>query len=281
MAVAPCIEIETPPAPPSIEIPQFGILEAARQGLYDIPDPSVYLLKMQDLLANAMAPLRRFLDLLGIILALKDCITAVIDALLPPSPGPIIECLEKFGIALEKIIALVPPLNYIPLLVDLCSYAVQTIDEIWALFQLLDERITEQKARLATALELGDLELAHVADCQTGEINALVVNAGDLLRMLQPLFEVILTPLAALVPGPPGKQMKQTIKTLSDIPGTIAAVQDGIRNQTAGVAVLGTLLDTMFSMREAIRFMHNLLLPLAAGRSGSIASKSAPDLVNF
>ena len=63
--------------------------------------------------------------------------------------------------------------------------------------------------------------------------------------------------------------------------GTIAAVQDSIRNQTAGVAVLGTLLDTMFSMREAIRFMHNLLLPLAAGRSGSIASKSAPDLVNF
>ena len=63
MTVVPCITLGDPPALPQLDIPQFGVLQAARQSLYDLPDFSVYIMSMQNAAAAALAPLRRFLEL--------------------------------------------------------------------------------------------------------------------------------------------------------------------------------------------------------------------------
>ena len=73
MTTVPCLEMPALPELPSLEIPQFGVLEAARQSLYDLPDLSVYLMSMQELAGNALAPLRRFLEMIEVIVAIKSC----------------------------------------------------------------------------------------------------------------------------------------------------------------------------------------------------------------
>jgi len=106
MAIAACLNVDPPPPTPQLEIPQLGIFKVARDSLYDLPDLSKYILKLQDATALALAPIRRFLDVIAVLIAIKRCISAVPDSLLPPNPSAILECIEDLTKEIEKKLGL-------------------------------------------------------------------------------------------------------------------------------------------------------------------------------
>lgn len=276
MSLAACLELPAPPIPPTIVLPNFGSLQAARQSLYDLPDLSNYIMRLQDVAALALAPLRRFLEMIEVFVAVKECITAIPDALMPPSPTPIYNCLKALAKVFVQLLQYIPPFNYIPTIIDLCDYMIITVDEVVGLFTLLDDKINQQKAILAEALELGDLELIDITDCVSGETNALVINSMDILKYFTPLLSVILSPIARLMPVP---ILREKLKELADIPQTLNDIQETIE-ATEGPPVLDSLVETMFVLRNMMIVVANVLSPFV-GQAANRQPVAAPTFDNF
>ena len=276
MTIANCLELPAPPTLPPLTIPNFGILQTARQSLYDMPDLSNYIMRLQDTAAVALAPLRRMLEIMEVLLAFKQCMQAVPAALLPPSPKPILDCLKSLVKAFTLLLQYIPPFNYIPTLIDLMDYVIVVIDEIVAFFQLLDDRITEQKVELEAALELGDLELASIIDCVSAETTQLIVNAMDILKFIQPLITTMLDPLSRLIPV---AILKEKLEELADIPSALVQIQTDIE-ATAGIPVITPLLQVMYIIRNVAVVVANTVAPLV-GKAASREPEEAPVFVNF
>lgn len=275
MAVVPCIELGDPPALPELEIPQFGILQAARQSLYDLPDFSVYIMSMQNAAAVALAPLRRFLEMVEIILAIKSCQQAVIDALLPPSPGPIIDCLKDLIKAIARIASFFPPLEYVKTALSLAKFAIQILDEVISLFELLDQRITQLKENIDLSLELGDLELGAINDC-AGGMTPIVVNSMDILKFVTPMLKIMLEPLARLIPIP---ALRKMVKDIANFPALLTNAQSAIES-AQGPPVLGDLMEMIVQMRNIAVLMYNTLSPVV-GRDPDMRPRTVPSFQNF
>lgn len=276
MTTVPCLEMPNPPELPKLDIPQFGVLEAARQSLYDLPDLSTYLMSMQELASNALAPLRRFLELIEIILAIKSCQEAIIDALLPPSPGPIIECVKDLIKAIARLVSFFPPFEYVKTLLSLDLYIISVIDEVVGLFVFLDERITEAKQGIIQALELGDIDLGAIHDCSGEQAYKLIFNMMDILKYVTPLLSILLAPIARLVPIP---ELRDMIKSLADIPKTLTNIQSEI-GDAQGPPALGSLLEAIVAIRNIASWMYNVLAPVV-GRDGDLQPVRLPTLQNF
>jgi hypothetical protein len=277
MAIADCLELPPPPQLPRLEIPQFGLLEAARQSLYDLPDLSNYIMRLQDAAALALAPLRRFLELLEVLISIEACFFAIIDALFPPSPGPIIDCLKEFAKSLARLLAYIPPFPYVQVILDLCDYTILLVDEIVALFQLLDAKLSEYKVTLADALELGDLELAAITDCAGTETTALTLNLMDTLKFVTPLITVIVTPIARLIPIP---AVSDQLIALSNIPATLDSIKGDLES-TEGPPVVEDLVTAMFSLRNIAVTIYNLLAPVVGKPSDRQIAPQVPKFVNI
>jgi len=211
-----------------------------------------------------------------VVIAFKECIQAIPDALLPPSPGPIIDCLKALFKVFALLLKYIPPFNYLQTLVDLMDYVIAIVDEVSALFVLLDDKITEQLQIAADALTLGDLELVAISDCVTGEANVLVVNAMDILKFITPLIKTMLEPLARLMPEP---TLRQKLTELANIPAQLEALQATIE-ETTGPPVLSPLLETMFILRDIAVIVANVIAPLAGG-SANRQPVDPPVLVNL
>lgn len=275
MAVIPCLYLGDPPALPELEIPQFGILQAARQSLYDLPDISTYIMTLQNAAAAALAPLRRFLELIEVILAIKNCQQAVIDALIPPSPGPIIECLKDLIEAIARLASFFPPLEYVKTALSLAKFAIQILDAIISLFELLDSRITELKVNLELAVELGDLELGAINDC-AGGMTPIIVNSMDIMKFITPMLSILLDPLSRLLPIP---ELREMADSIANFPELLTDAQSAIEG-AEGPAVLGDLIELIVQIRNIAVVMYNILAPVV-GRDADLKQRTVPTLVNF
>lgn len=276
MTIAECLHLPAPPQLPPLTIPNFGILETARQSLYDMPDLSNYIMRLQDVAAVALAPLRRMLELMEVLTAFKQCIQSIPDALLPPSPEPILDCLKNLFKVFALLLQYIPPFNYIPTLLDIMDYAIIVIDELVAFFQLLDARITVQKGALEAALELGDLDLGSIIDCVSGETKQLVLNSMDIVKFMSPLLSTMLEPLSRLIPN---SVLKDKLEELVEVSDTLDQIQVDIEG-SAGVPVLEPLLQAMFIIRNAAVIVANAVAPLI-GKAASREPRSIPTFVNF
>jgi hypothetical protein len=217
------------------------------------------------------------LEMIEVILAVKNCLQAVLDALLPPSPGPLLECFKGLLQAIARLASYFPPFNYVKAALSIMAFAVAIIDEVVALFVELDIRITEYKEVATEALTLGDLELAGMADCATGEITPLVVNSMDLLIMITPLISLMLEPLVRLIPDP---TLREEFQKLSNLPETLEIIKEGI-SEVGGIPGLDTLLDTMWTARNVVIQMYKVLAPVVGASSSGMTVMSMPTLVNL
>ena len=276
MTLAQCLELPTPPALPPLRIPNFGVLETARQSLYDLPDLSNYIMRLQDSAAAALAPLRRMLEIMEVMVAIKQCMSAIPDALLPPSPGPILDCLKALFKAFALLLQYIPPFNYIPTLIDLLDYVIIVVDEVVNLFTLLDNKITAQIATLTTAIDLGDLELAAMTDCASGESQVLILNSMDILQFTTPLISAMLSPISRLVPE---SILKEKLEQLATISTQLEDIEETI-GQTPGVPVIGPMLDTLTLLRNLAIIVANTVAPIISG-DASRQPRDFPTFVNF
>jgi hypothetical protein len=277
MTVPICLLLSNPPVIPSLFVPPLGELQAARQSLYDLPDLSQNIMRLQDLAALAVAPLRRMLEMVEVILAIKNCLQAVLDSLLPPSPGPLLECFKGLIQAIARLASYFPPFTYVKTALSIMAFAIAVIDEVVALFVQLDIRITEYKEVATAAVSLGDLELATMADCATGETTPLIINAMDLLITITPLISLMLEPLVRLIPDP---TLREEFKKLANLPETLTTIKEGIE-QVGGVPGLETLLDVLWTARNVIVQMYKILAPVVGADAGGLSVMTRPTLVNL
>lgn len=280
MAVVDCIELSNPPDALSLEVPQFGVLESVRQSFYDLPDPSTYLMQFFGSTQLALAPLRRFLDMLEILLAIQECINSVVDAVATLSPKPIIDSLAGLVKALGRITTLFPPLSYIPPMIDLTRLVITVIDQLLDFFEFVDGRISALKASLDYAIELGDTDLAAIVDCATDDLNKQMVSNFDILRGIVPLLQLLMTPITRLIQNPAlRKALEPILGAGDDLIAGVEDVSDQILSD-AGVPVLDTLLTPLVVMRNSVAQLHNIVAPIV-GRAPNLTTRSLPDYDNL
>lgn len=276
MAVPICITLDDPPEPPSINLPFLGELQAVRQSLYDLPELSTYLMQLQGNLTVSLTPLRGFLELLEIVILIKNCVESLIDALMPPRPGPIIDCFKNLAAAFKRLTKLFPPWSYVHTMLDVVDYIFAMTDEVYALFQELDDRITSVAGVLDLATARNDTDLAALLDCTSDETRLLTVNAAEALSLIVPLAKLFLEPLARITGS---SQMKDALQALDSLNGTVSSLKDSYR-QAVSLPVLSPLLTAIDSMRKALAIVYNVAAPIV-GRTGNKYVSPPPALTHL
>lgn len=259
MAIPICIEVPLPPEPPKITMLQFGVLEKARESLYSLPDPSRYLLALQDQLAVALMPVRQFLEMLEMINAIVACILAVKDAISKLSPGPLISCFGNLLEAFMRLLQWIPPIPYIKIMLDVMGFALELINEVVLLFVVLDNKIGEYRNALAAAADLSDLSMESTLTCAQSEIRALAINGIDAIRLIKPLIDVLMNSIGRLVPS---SELQDAVAKYNEVSGSIGNLKSAIASGPAIPTGLGTIVTVMASMTQAIATLHNTLAPI-------------------
>lgn len=293
-----CINISVPGAPPQLNIPHFGLLQKGWDALGKIPDPSELLAAFQDQLAIALAPVRRFLEIVEVFLSLQQCVTAIPDAITSLSPGPIFDCIEQLAKTIARVLSWLPPLSYVRLALDIMAYCIDLVDEILAFFTLLDSKITDYINTMANAQLVGDIELIAIVNCGLSGIRPTIVTALDMLKFIQPICDVLMDMFLRLIPS---DQMREGVKkykeagdymttardelasdggqtALTPYPGKEAVAK--VQNVLVPVPPLSPLLEGMNTARNAVVLLHNILAPII-GDDTRKEGRSLPEYDNF
>jgi hypothetical protein len=277
-----CDTVPLPPAPPSIDIPHFGTLAKAWEGLYSIPKASDLLAQFQDQLAVALAPVRRYLELIEILTSLYACTQAIPKAILWLNPSPIYDCIENLAKAIARILSWVPPMAYIRMYMDLANYCISLIDEILDWFGELDDILTDYIETFLEAELLDDQELQQILECSASDIRPRLKIAMNLLAFVKPINDMLINVFIRLIPDANTvKALKKAKKayeeaneymelasavvdagggSLPEIPGFSHTPPE--QHQLVPVPPLGPLLYTMTNTQNAMVLIYNALAPL-------------------
>ena len=296
--VVQCISIDVPGAPPQLNLPHFGILTKGWGALGKIPDPGDLLAQFQDQLALAMAPVRRFLEVVEAFLAVKNCITAIPDSIMRLSPSPIFDCIEGLAEVLARLLSWIPPLSYVRMALDIFSYCIDLIDEILSFFTRLDQKITAYVETMNLAVSLGDIELIAIVDCGLTSVRPTIVTALDMLKFVQPICDVLIDVFLRLIPSDQMRKAVTEYKEAGDFMGTardaLASGSDQtalpvypgaeavtkVQNTLVPVPPLAPLLQGINVTRNAMVLLYNILAPVV-GENTRKQSRELPDYDNF
>lgn len=276
MAVVLCVDLSDLPEPPQLNIPQVGVFKVARQSLFSLPEPSYFLMRLQDAAGLALAPLRRFMELLEAVVAIQNAVTAVIDAITQLSPQPIIDALQGVVEAIARLLTFIPPLSYLPLMLDLINFALTMLDSIIDLLVFIDFRLGTFQETATAAQALGDLELAGIVDCAAQEMGILLQQSLPLISVIFQVPKLLLTPLSRFLP--PLKKLLDDLAVIEEaLPAQVAAVEQGLKASSPSAPSIGPMMDLLISLHHAMSIGYNVIAPLA-GQSPGRALKETPTL---
>lgn len=295
-----CTSIPLPSPPPSINIPHFGALSKAWDSLHSIPKASDLLMKFQDNLALALAPVKRYLELVEVSMSLYNCTKAVPRAIATLNPGPIYDCLKALVKAIGLILSWMPPLAYVRMYMDLASYLIDLIDEIVALFQEFDSILTEYIETFTEATLLGDTELISILTCGASDIKARMVVVNDLLMFVKPANDLLIDVFIRLLPNEKQVRDLKKIKekyqeandyvesaqsalrlglpSLPEIPGVTSTPPT--QHELVPIPPIGNLVYSMGEMRNGMVWLYNLLAPIV-GLDPDKQTREMPTFNNF
>jgi hypothetical protein len=280
-----CRPLTIPSPPPMINIPNFGVLQAAYDTIDKIPDPMDLILKLQDLLVVAMAPVRRYLEMVESFAAIKECFSAIPEAILTLSPDPILDCFKALTTALARVLSWLPPMCYVKTGMDIAGYCIDMLDAVFDLFTMLDRKIAALVELDQLATNLGDLELAGMVGCGMQSITISINQLMPLLKFVMPINNVLMEMFTRLLKlGPLKKAAKeytesaQHIGKISDTMGEIAngnwtgaglpdsqgeyAPPVSDRNPIIPFPPLTPLIGALGIMRNTMVLIYNCLAPL-------------------
>jgi len=267
---------DEPPDLPTIEIPFLGELKKAAGSLYAIPDPTELLNGLLDQVNVALAPVRQLLEIIEVLMAIKSCFDAIVDAIKTLSPGPIFDCFGALFEALARLLAYIPPFKYIAVLLGVLDLVIQIIDAILDVFLAIDQKITEFKAALDISKEYEDDELEALGNCAMLEIKAPIAASIDILRIIRPVVFVLSEAIVRFVPDP---QLQADLDKLQEALAKLESIRDAIVNG-ASIPALEELLGMMNIIRSALVSVYNILAPII-GKPANKVIKSLPIYENF
>lgn len=288
-----------PAAPPSLNIPNYGIMDKAWSGLGKIPSPDELLIEFLDNLSLALAPVKRYLEMVEVVMGFYQCTKAVPQAIMDLDPGPIFDCMKILVKAIALVMSWVPPMAYVRLALDLASYFMDVIDEIIAFFVRLDAVLTEYLSILDEATLLGDVELLAIMDCAGSRHKARLGPILDIFKVIQPTCNSLNDMFIRLLPMNDKiqeiKKLKKRYEESSSFLGSFRTALDAggvlpqfpyfmgtraIQHPSCPVPPMGDVLEAMNDIRNQMVVLYNLLAPLV-GRDPDKTQRDLPGFQNF
>lgn len=195
---------------------------------------------MRPLLAQvntALAPLTPFFDLLDLAKAVVDCIQAIPDALgPPPDPTAIIECIPGLVERLNKLLKLLPILTIPGMIKDIIQALVYMLTGIRQQLLAFEAQQRRLLAAATAAAQTGNLDLQIVVDCETGNLDAALLNLNAGMEPLNRLIGALNT-LAQVV----GLPCLPTIADVEISDPAIEAIDEAIAVLQTIAAALPTI----------------------------------------
>jgi len=275
-----CINPRPYQRPPRITIPNLGVLEQAWDMIDGIPDPMDIVAKFMDKINLAMMPLKKYLQLVEGIVAIKQCVEAIPKAILWLSPTPIFDCLKALARVIAPIIQDIPPIPYIQAAMDIMAYAIDLIDAIIDLFTALDTKLSRLFDLRVYAQALGDIDLVNFSNCGLKDITLTMQQIMDLLRYVQPLVSILLSVILRLLPTPAAQRaaddLLETALTFGETQDLLADVDITV----TGLPDLGAFFLALGSMRKILVQIYNIIAPII-GEDADKTDRTIPTFTHF
>lgn len=248
MAAVVCVKLPEIPDKFTLTMPGMGELAYLRDSIESMPRPSSLLLKFLNSLAPALAPINNIIKLVDMIQAIIACINAVPKCFMTLSPGPLIKCFEKLFKALAALIALVPPMPYIRMVVDIVVLIRYLVDDILSVFSIIDKEISKIKQVLEDAQRTQDDTLLEIGECAKENLNqemAGIMQVIQLIGKLTGLIFTIMETISTLIPG-----MDQKVEEWKEAMG---AATDSLGSADAtGFIPLGPIITALTTIRNIL-----------------------------
>jgi len=250
--------------PPSIRIPNLGVIEQAWDAISSIPDPAEIMSKFMNTLNLALAPIRKYLQMVEVIIAIKQCVEAVPKAIMTLSPNPIFDCLKALARTIVMIMQDIPPFPYIFMAVDVAGICVDLIDAMIALIERLDAKIAALVNLQNYAAALGDLELIDLANCGLAGVKLTMQRLLDVLKIIKPINDIIIQVIMRLMPIP---ALQKAVEAYSSAGSTMDSTSSelsaggGAVSATTGLPSLSLMFSGMAIARNAVAMVYNILAP--------------------
>lgn len=271
-----------PPVPPQLDIPNFGILTKANGFMDRVLEPADLLAQMQDQLAMALAPVKRYLEMVEVIGAFQACITAIPESIMTLSPQPIFDCHDNLRKYIGRVLSWIPPISYYAMGADVASYCIDVIDELLALFKRMDTLVGKWINIYDAADAAGEIVLAESTTCAVTAVIPPLTNGLQMMIFAKIANEALLRPFARM-PCPPLSTAAEAIGNSIDIAilysqssriQIMAGIKDPLPGFNGGpigpdpahiiipVPGLAPILDMMAFLRETLVFLYNLIAGL-------------------
>ena len=244
MAIAVCLEI---PALEnfSVRMPGYGVFEAIRTTLQKVPSNCDLGIDLLALIQSALAPLRPFIDVLELLLAIVNCIFAIKTAVTRLSPGPIVGCLRNLREALDKVLQHIPPIPWLRMIADILRLLIITVNCLLDLLADFDRQILRIQNMIARSSQLNDDNLSFIAECTEKKLRAVEINALHIMRTVSVLMTAVLV-LLNVFQG--GSEVEEIIQSQSEM-------QQQINDAISGATVFPSLqerADFLVTTRTAL-----------------------------
>lgn len=297
-----CQPLIMPDQLPEMELPNFGPIQKAWGAMGHVPDPGDLLAQFQDMITPAMAPIRRWMMLQQLAQQIYNCIKAVPESILTLSPDPVLDCTENLTKYLMQVLKMVPPLSYVAYGMSVVRYCRMFIDEVFLLYQAMDQVISGYASLASDAALIVDTELQNQISCGVTELLPPLVQSADQMGFVKPAMDTLINPFLML---PGGNALKPLLDQFTSADDYISDVRDQVAGGSsqsplptppfAGFVTgsvtqppfvpfppLGPLVFVLGFQRQMLTQIYNLLSPLAQGVTvRPIGSPPIPMLVSI
>ena len=233
-----CVCVPPPPTKLCIDFPVVGEI-CTNRTTFNYQSLSGLLLQFTGSLQPLLAPLMPILVLVSLAIALVDCVKAVPKAVSRLSPGPVLDCIDELLKILPKLLAFIPPLNYIALIRTIVFFLITLLQSIIdALDNILDINIDDALAGLPND---------QYRCCLNANVDAHINQVLASIEPVAPIFSLVAEVLKILaIPG--------TEKFIGPIIDA-ASLLSGATN----VEVSEDLINALQAMQNALNAIHTVL----------------------
>jgi len=254
------VECRATPSPPPelcIRLP-FGLeFCSGKASAFGFEGMDRQLLSLVGILQPIMSPMMMILTLASIVKALIDCVKAIPESIASFSPTPIIDCLEKLAKFFPLLTNFIPPLTFIPFIVDVVRAVILLIDTIIVSIELTYNQIARGLDFHLDVKVIPNLE--KYQDCIDDEINATIDKLAAMLNMSAPLFTIIAQFLELLALA----GLDDFVKPLQDVADTFQSITRGDIN--------AEFVEHLREVSRTLRALESALAPFGGG-GGSIGT---------
>lgn len=268
----------SPPAysrPPRVHLPSLDVFEQVQAAIASIPDPAELLSQFMDKLRMALMPIRKYLQLIEAVLAIKGCIEAIPKAIMQFSPSPVFDCFKNLIRAIAPLIQDVPPISIVQALLDVAGFGIDLINATLTTLTKLDNKIARLLDLNAYAQGLDDLELVRFTGCGLNSVGLSMQQLMDVLKGILPLVSLLIGVILKAFPSPEAQRASEDMITAGITFQDASDTLQGLDISVVGFPELDGLGNALLQTHNALVTIYNFAAPLI-GEAGDKVPMQGP-----